>query len=305
MPDDRAQLGRALRAQGRMEMARLMRWVLGAVVVLAFAPSAFAEDFVLRGSAPTYHWGGFYGGGQLGYSSSVINFGTAVGPDIAEMLRNTSIEQDEQISQWSVLGSRNPVSNSYGAFVGYNYEWQSVILGMEVNYNHFLLSANSSGAMERSFTDSGNLPAGHHLFYDMNVSGQSSFRMTDAATFRARIGWEAGHFLPYFFGGLAVGRVDTSSSATIAYTAVDFPDSEEPPLVPLYTTADPLSVGPESAGLSQSGEFTYGFATGLGIDFAVTANLFVRGEFEYIFFAPVNGAQISMSTARVGAGFKF
>jgi outer membrane immunogenic protein len=288
-----------------MEMARLMRWLICTVVVLAFAPSAFAEDFVLRGSQSSYNWGGFYGGGQIGYTSSVVNFNTAVGPDISYILRDTAIEADEQISQWSLLGSRNPVSTSYGAFLGYNYPWESVILGLEVNYNHFSLTAASAGALERTFTDSGNLPAGHHLFYDMKVSGTSAFGMTDDATFRARIGWQAGHLLPYFFAGLALGRVDTSSSATLSYSAVDYPDSEEPPLIPLYTTTAPLTYGPVTSGMSQSGQFTYGFATGLGLDFAVTNNLFVRGEFEYIYFAPINGIQLSLSTARVGAGFKF
>ena len=286
-------------------MARPVRWIICAVVVLAFAPSAFAEDFVLRGSAPTYRWSGPYGGGQIGYTSSVMNFSTAVGPDIAYILRDTSIETDQQISQWNLLGSRNPVSNSYGAFLGYNYEWQNIILGVELNYNHFSLTAQSSGSLDRTFTDSGNLPTGHHLFYNMNVSGYSALHMTDEATFRTRIGWEAGHFLPYFFAGLAVGRVYTSTAATLSYTAVDYPDSEEPPLVPLYTTADPLTYGPVSNAMSQSGQFDFGFATGLGIDFAVTEHLFVRGEFEYIFFAPVNGTQVSLSTARVGAGFKF
>lgn len=278
-----------------------MRWVICTVAVLAFAPSARAEDFVLRGSEPAYHWSGLYGGGQIGYTSSVVNFSTAVGPEIAYILRDTSIEADQQISQWSLLGSRNPVSTSYGAFLGYNYEWESLILGLELNYNHFGLTAASSGALERSFTDSGNLPAGHHYFYDMSVAGQSAFSMTDAATFRTRIGWQAGRLLPYFFAGFALGRIDTSTSTTLAYTATDNPDSEEPPLTPLA----PIAVGPELDAAAQSGQFTYGFATGLGIDFAVTDNLFVRGEFEYIYFAPIDGIQVSLSNARVGAGFKF
>jgi outer membrane immunogenic protein len=290
-----------LRAQGRTEMARLVRWVLCAALVLAFAPSALADDFVLRGSQPTYHWGGLYGGGQIGYTSSVVNFTKAVGPEIADILRDTSIEADQQISQWSLLGSRNPVSTSYGGFLGYNYEWQNVILGMEVNYNHFTLAAASSGFLSRNFTDSANLPAGHHYFYTMDVAGQSAFHMTDEASFRARFGWQAGHFLPYFFAGLAVGRFDSTTSTTLSYSATDFPDSEQPPLVPL----DPISVAPQTEGMSQSGQFTYGFATGLGVDFAVTNNFFVRGEFEYIYFAPIDGIQVSLSTARVGAGFKF
>ena len=41
------------------------------------------------------------------------------------------------------------------------------------------------------------------------------------------------------------------------------------------------------------------------MDVAVTTNLFVRGEFKYIFFAPVNSIQVSLWSARVGAGVKF
>ena len=65
-------------------MARLMRWLICTVVVLAFAPSAFADDFVLRGAQPAFHWGGLYGGGQIGYSSSTMNFSTGAGPASVE-----------------------------------------------------------------------------------------------------------------------------------------------------------------------------------------------------------------------------
>jgi len=41
------------------------------------------------------------------------------------------------------------------------------------------------------------------------------------------------------------------------------------------------------------------------MDVALSTNLFVRGEFEYIFFPPVNGIQVSLWSARVGAGLKF
>jgi outer membrane immunogenic protein len=48
-----------------------------------------------------------------------------------------------------------------------------------------------------------------------------------------------------------------------------------------------------------------GVAAGLGTDYALTPNVFVRGEFEYIYFAAVYGVQVSVITGRVGAGVKF
>ncbi len=236
-----------------------MRWVLGAVVVLAVTPSAFADDLsILRGTQPTYHWSGIYGGGQIGYSSSVVNFGQAASNDIGFILRNTALEQDERISQWSVLGTRSPVSTGVGGFVGYNIEWENLITGLELNYNHVSLSGSSGSGITRSFTESASLPAGHHYFYTLSVTGQSALHISDIATARLRAGLETGNFLPYAFVGFAVARADFSNSATLSYTATDFPDSETPPLTPLPN----LNFGPVTQGNAQNGSFAYGFASG-------------------------------------------
>jgi hypothetical protein len=87
--------------------ARLMSWL---------APSAFAADYtppppVTIGPATFTRWAGFYFGGQVGYSSSVINFGLAPSSEISYVLRgNPAILQDQQISQWPVLGSHSTAS---------------------------------------------------------------------------------------------------------------------------------------------------------------------------------------------------
>ena len=117
---------------------------------------------------------------------------------------------------------------------------------------------------------------------------------------------------------LAVGRADTSTSATVSGSYYDVPTVQPagtPQLgclpvnvvSPVTGTCLPqnLNVDPNTVGSFQNGAFAYGVATGLGMDIAVTTNLFVRGEFEYIFFAPVNSIQVSLWSARVGAGVKF
>jgi opacity protein-like surface antigen len=307
-----------------------MRRVIVALTVLTFASPAVAADAdILRGSdvfvppvptiaiappayavrpaAARYHWGGVYGGVQAGYSSSVINFSLAAGPQVAYILRETAIEQDHQIQTWNVLGSEPTGNVGAGGFIGYNSEWEDVILGFEMNYNHVALSASSSGSLTRSFTDSTNLPTGHSYLYNLTVNSQSALAMTDIATFRARAGWEAGNFLPYGFAGVAVGRANVSTTTSVPYTAVDYPLPQVPPLTPLPTlNCVPASVcgdGPFTSG--QNGAFAYGVATGIGLDAALTPNLFVRGEIEYIYFAPLSGIQVSVASARVGVGVKF
>jgi opacity protein-like surface antigen len=200
---------------------------------------------------------------------------------------NPAILQDQQISQWPVLSSSSSSGDangaSFGGFIGYNYEWEDVITGLELNYNHFLsLSTSTNGSVQRTFNDSTNLPPGHDYNYTVNASAQSSLHMTDIATFRARAGWEAGSFLPYAFAGLAVGRADTSTSATVSGSYYDVPTVQPagtPQLgcLPVYGvspvtgTCPPqtLNVNPGTVGNFQNGAFAYGVATGLGMDIAV------------------------------------
>lgn len=280
-----------------------MRSVICALALLTLPTSAFAGDFdILRGTVATYRWAGFYGGAQGGYTSSTIKLAPGSGPNISYILRNQAILSDQQISQWPLLQNRSPSSAGVGGFVGYNLEWENtIILGLELNYNRVSLSASSAGGLlNQGFTDSTNLPTGHHYVYDLNATGQASLSMSDIAQLRARAGWEAGNFLPYAFAGLAIGRANVSSTATISYTAVDHPDSEVPPLTPL----NPLSFS-GTQGNTQNNALAYGVSMGFGTDIALTANLFVRAELEHIYFAPVDGVQVSVSTARVGAGLKF
>jgi outer membrane immunogenic protein len=300
-----------------------MRSVICTLALLVLPTSAFAGDFdILRGSTTSYNWAGFYAGGQAGYSSSVVKFGTAAGPEVSFLLRGTAIEQDEQISDWNVLGTREPTSMSFGGFAGYNVGWEGLILGLEVNYNHLSISSSTTNSIERSFSDSGGLPSGHNYFYTVSVAGTASVHVSDVATFRARAGIPEGIFLPYAFAGLALARVDTSSSATVMLGATDYPDSETPPLAPLqyicdgtaafcssitptgYTTYVPGG-GPLNQTNAQSNALAYGVAAGVGMDVGILPNLFLRGELEYVYLAPVNGIQLSWGTARIGAGLKF
>src|ERR1700721_4832787 len=101
MPDDYARLAARCAPKGR---SRSMRSVICALALLTLATSAFAGDFdILRGSQPTTHWGGVYGGIQGGYSSSAMDFSGGVGPLVADILRSSNLSND--VSDWAVLGT--------------------------------------------------------------------------------------------------------------------------------------------------------------------------------------------------------
>ena len=77
-------------------------------------------------------------------------------------------------------------------------------------------------------------------------------------------------------------------------------DDQTPP-APLL----PFTFGPVTATNSKDGAIVGGFLAGLGVDVAILPNMFMRAEWEYIAFAPVNGIRANINTGRVGAGLKF
>src|SRR5712691_2347857 len=275
-----------------------MRVVVAWLAVLGLVETAVAADLgpYLRGPqyeepVPAYRWSGFYGGGQVGYSVAGVDFTGGVSSLVSHILRVTAIEQDQNISNWPLLGKKNPSGISFGGFVGYNWQWEDAVTGIELNYNRTSLSGASSDSMERVFIDDNQAPPGHHFQYDVTVQGSASARITDFGTFRLRGGWAAGRFLPYGFVAFAVGRADVARSATVSYTRTDFPD---PPNLAL----PPATFGPVTETDGRNGAFAYGGAAGLGIDTALMPNLFLRGEWEWVQFAPLKGDRIHISTVR-------
>jgi len=280
-----------------------MRWVIGALVGLAFAPSAYAGDYdILRGTqsvgpATFTRWSGFYIGGQLGYSDASADFSNSTQAPIAYSLRDTFLENDITPSQWPVLGTADQAKISYGGFVGYNTQWQDLILGIEANYNQISLSLaapNSPIGRTTPADSNGNT-------YLVNISATGTLTNLDYGTLRARAGWIFGNFLPYGFAGVALGRADLAVSANVW-------GEQNPPaaggtcssgnIPSCYLFAFTSTAGKNS-------DLLYGFTVGGGIDFALTSNVFVRAEYEYVQFAPISGVVAAISSARVGAGIKF
>ena len=176
-----------------------MRWVICAVVLLALAPSAFAQDFdALRGpqsvGPPSFtRWSGFYFGGQIGYSGATTNFqGTTQGP-LAYALRDSLVESDFEPSQWPLLGNDGADATSYGGFVGYNTQWQELVLGAEIDYSRVNMSFFApSTPMGRSFTNPPDA-TGAVTMYNIEAAASATLHLTDYASLRARAGWIFGN----------------------------------------------------------------------------------------------------------------
>lgn len=120
--------------------------------------------------------------------------------------------------------------------------------------------------------------------------------------------WAAGPFLPYAFVAFAVGRTDISRSGSVSGTGIDTITPTIDPNTGLCTAnCVPLPDVhiSENQSDSRSGVFAYGGAAGLGIDVALLPNVFVRAEWEYVRFAPVEHMHIQINTVRTALGLKF
>ncbi len=176
-------------------------------LILGLSPRAFAQDFdILRGSesvgpATFTNWTGFYVGGQWGYTDGNADFSRATSGPVAFVLRDTALENNVQPSAWPVLGRASSARSSFGGFVGYNTQWQNLILGLEADYEQTSVSLIATDyPLARVVSD------GVRQYQRLTLSGSGSLHSVDYVSLRGRAGWIVGNFLPYGFLGLAVGE---------------------------------------------------------------------------------------------------
>jgi outer membrane immunogenic protein len=263
--------------------------LVAAAAVMMVSGAATAADMpdygVLRGamvdSPRLVRWEGFYIGGQAGYGTSDMDFTNATQNMTSKVLSNTVIENSMAVSSWPVLNKVSSHGQGFGGFVGYNFQWEDVVLGIEANYMH-----GSFGGSDSNVTD----PMGRRMTvdtttYDVDYAASASIKVKDIGSARLRAGYAFDSFLPYAFGGVSLGQADVSRSISISgqQNGADFRT---------MTAAE-----------VQNNHFIYGYAGGLGIDMMVYRGLFLRAEWEYLkFAAPIN---TSTSTVRAGLGYKF
>ena len=117
--------------------------------------------------------------------------------------------------------------------------------------------------------------------------------ISDMGTLRVRGGYAYGSFLPYLFGGIALGQADIVRTARVSGTQVN------PAAAPGFQNV-PFDV---TASEGQYSHLIYGYSVGLGTEIMLISNLFMRAEWEYVRFA--SSVDTSINTVRAGLGYKF
>src|SRR3979411_2758873 len=197
-----------------------MRKFLLAAVMFGTAFAARAADLadlpVLRGSFPaglsatTRNGDGWYAGGQVSYTALASDFSKSIVGLTDFIFRDSVLQQPT--SQFGLLPKTTTQGTGFGAFVGRNYQWDDLVFGVEANYSYFdRLSTATSGSNSLQIVNPGGQVAPNVTStYGVTLTGRSAVQIKDAIAFRARAGWATGDFLPYVFGGVAVGGVDVS-----------------------------------------------------------------------------------------------
>lgn len=111
------------------------------------------------------------------------------------------------------------------------------------------------------------------------TTSTASYQLNDFGTARLRAGYPIGRFLPYAAIGIAVGRVDYSIFSVTGGAVVQ--------------------------NLSRDNALTVGAEAALGVDMAIMSNMFLRAEWEYIYFSALKGITSDISTVRAGVGVRF
>jgi opacity protein-like surface antigen len=283
-----------------------MRRLFLAAVMFGAVTGAQAADLpdFLRGTLPasntaTRNWDGWYVGGQVGESWANMDYSRTALTQTNELFRNTSLQGPA--SQLNLFGKVNGQSSGFGGFVGRNWQFDDVVLGVEANYNYLSSLATSTSASigpiqvpEPGLV----LPPGETAVDDVTLNGRAALRVKDEVTFRGRAGWATGDFLPYMFGGLAVGRVDVSS--TVSSSVIRTTDGAGG-----VVSVAPLPQFALTSTVAKTDAFVVGWTAGLGFDYMVWGNIFLRGEWEYIRFISIQNTAVSENSVRAGLGYKF
>ena len=230
-------------------------------------------------------WNGFYVGGFGGGTSSQFRTDRGVADLAQGVFNGSSVLNLLSPGQLILLPQRRDSGVTFGGMAGYNVMIGDVVIGGEIDYTRVNQSTVAATAETRQ------LPSER-----ITLRTTQNASLQDYASARIRFGWVTGNFMPFATIGAATGRFNTNFSA--------FGD---------YQFETPVNSGnyvsyvgyPKTLGKPEKDKWGFGISLGGGLDYALTENFILRGEYLYTRFNNVNGATVALNTARFGGALKF
>jgi outer membrane immunogenic protein len=256
-------------------------------------PALFAAGQAMGQGLPAnpHNWTGFYFGVNAGANWARSNATTSASSDTSPGFTGSYFgAADVSIINSIGSGAMSGSGFSGGAQAGYNWQFNSTVVGLEADVGSF------HGKASRTTTGSA-LP-----FLGGTPTITSSVNANWLFTARGRLGWTFGNLLPYVTGGLAVTQLSANNS---------------------YSD-DVAGFGATATGTWSASKTKAGWVIGGGIEWAFTKNWSVRAEYLHVHFGSIDasgvvsipgstnyGSAISTSTdlsadiARAGVSYKF
>ena len=268
------------RVEGLIGAVAMRGCVLLVACMVGAVSTAQAADLpdlpILRGavgddglSSSQVNWDGYYVGGQGGYETSDMDFSGSAALADSFVFRNTEL-QDQTSGCRSSTSSMCRVRASV-CFVGHNWQWEDTVFGLEANYNYMNRmvgsSSSSLGPVALPRSDSTDVDKRYN---DTSVSATAAAKIKDVVTLRGRAGWAAGSFMPYVFGGIAMGRMEVSRTTTTDVVLRDDHTTTTvvggATLTSVSTSYQPLPSVSTTYGEQRTNSFVGGWTGGLGFE---------------------------------------
>ena len=250
-----------------------------------------------------------YLGGHGGYTSAALGYKNTLQSLIHSVSHDTTGEANFGASTLLSPMSKRVGSSSFGAFAGYNFQFDNVILGFEADYTNFGALGVSTDALGRSKTTGS-------IFETVELTGASVTRVNDYGTVRGRVGYAFDNLMPFVTGGFAIGRARVADTATYkdygynitAYNATL--TGTKTAITPFgYTNLSesvPTDGIPDVTVLNRTKtKVVAGGTIGAGLEYAITSNIILRGEYQYVLLNDFDGHKVNLNTVRGGAAVKF
>lgn len=239
----------------------MKKFLVAASSLIAFAAPAFAADMRMPVKAPPpvvapFSWTGFYVGGNAGYDwgrARINGTETApVPPFFAVDVAAVSAAASPRINTSGFTG---------GGQVGYNWQMNSIVLGVEADAEAFNLRGRATSTLPFPSTLPGGPAFPPTSFFSVNSRVSTDW----LATFRGRVGWAIDTWLLYATGGAAVTNIGVNQTITL--------------LPPFVFNASSTTT-------------RVGWTVGGGVEYMFARNWSVKAEYLYLNFGTVNSVGV-------------
>lgn len=250
------------------------------------APPANVVSLPAAAPGETFDWSGLYGAISASWNTQHVSMG--------KMATYSGIAFPA-----GTLDRRNTQKIGYGAFVGYNYQMDDLVLGLEIDYVRPDISGSRTvaGAAVIGAPRVGVVAVtpGFAAASRTTITGNSTGDISDIALLKVRAGYVMGRIMPFGTLGWGLMRYDNVASATTLIEDVETNGA----------VVNPLGTSTATTTSYRKRGFTNVFSVGVGIDYAITTNAFVRGEYQYVLIGSDRGQKGNLNLTKIAAGLKF